>query len=90
MNKSELIADISVKTKMTKQDVGLVIEHFVTNVTQCLQSGEQVQLLGFGTFETRKRPEKMGRNPRTGQPVQIPERTAVVFRPGKILKSAVE
>lgn len=90
MNKTELIADISVKTKMTKQDVGLVIDHLMADITQSLQSGEPVQILGFGTFETRIRQGKMGRNPKTGEPVEIPDKTAVVFRPGKLLKSAVE
>lgn len=90
MNKSELIADVSQKTKLTKRDVGQVVDHIMNDIVECLTAGEKVQLLGFGTFETRMRVGKTGRNPRTGEPVEIPERMVVAFRPGKMLKQEIK
>ncbi|GGA52241.1 DNA-binding protein HU [Kroppenstedtia guangzhouensis] len=90
MNKNELINNIAQKSGMTKKDVETVINGFLEEVTQALGSGEKVQLIGFGTFETRKRSSRSGRNPQTGAVIEIPESTVPAFKAGTRLKEAVK
>ncbi|MFC4075531.1 HU family DNA-binding protein [Salinithrix halophila] len=90
MNKQELIDRISKKSGMTKKDVEAVLNGFVDEVTGALGSGERVQLIGFGTFETRKRSSRSGRNPQTGQTITIPESNVPAFKAGSKLKEAVK
>lgn len=89
MNKSELITSMAEKSKMTKKDVEIVLKAFIETVEETLETGEKVQLVGFGTFETRKRAARIGRNPKTKEEIQIPESTAPVFKPGKEFKERV-
>ena len=65
MNKSELITSIAEKSKLTKKDAEAMLKGFIESVEETLEKGDKVQLVGFGTFETRKRAARVGRNPRT-------------------------
>jgi len=89
VNKSELIASISEKSKLTKKDAEAVLKAFIESVEETLEKGDKVQLVGFGTFETRKRAARVGRNPRTKEEITIPESTVPVFKAGKEFKDKV-
>ncbi|PTX55246.1 DNA-binding protein HU-beta [Melghirimyces profundicolus] len=90
MNKNDLINNIAKKSGMTKKDVETVVNGFLDEVTHALETGEKVQLIGFGTFETRKRSSRSGRNPQTGAAIKIPESTIPAFKAGSKLKDAVK
>lgn len=90
MNKTELIGEVSAKTGMTKKDVEKVINAFFATIEGALKSGDKVQLIGFGTFEVRDRQARKGRNPQTGQEIDIPAAKVPAFKAGKALKDAVE
>lgn len=75
---------------MTKKDVETVVNNFLDEITRALEAGEKVQLIGFGTFETRKRSGRTGRNPQTGAAMEIPESIVPAFRAGSRLKEAVK
>jgi DNA-binding protein HU-beta len=90
MNKQDLINSISEKSGMTKKDVEAVLNSFLGEVTDALSAGEKVQLIGFGTFETRKRSARVGRNPQTGATLPIPESKVPAFKAGNKLKEAVK
>lgn len=89
MNKSELILAVAEKTGMTKKDCEKVIASCLDTVAEALAQGGKVQLVGFGSFEVKERQARMGRNPQTGEPVEIPAAKAPVFKAGKALKDAV-
>ncbi len=89
MNKSELIAAIAAKTGETKKDAEATLNAFVDVVRQTLVKGEKVQLVGFGSFEVRKRAARKGRNPQTKEEIKIPASKAPVFKAGKALKDEV-
>ncbi|MCC8150549.1 MAG: HU family DNA-binding protein [Lachnospiraceae bacterium] len=89
MNKTELIAAMVEKTELPKQDVEKALAAFTATVTDALQNGDRVQLVGFGTFETVDRPERIGKNPRTGEQMTIAASKAPKFKAGKALKDAV-
>lgn len=90
MNKSELIASIAEKSNLSKADAGRALDAFVETVTEALSEREKVQLVGFGTFDTRDRKAREGRNPRDPkQTIHIPKSVAPVFKAGKNLKDAV-
>lgn len=90
MNKTELVTNIAQKSGMTKKDVELVINGLLDEITGALSSGDKVQFVGFGTFETRKRASRSGRNPQTGAVINIPETTVPAFKAGNKLKEAVK
>jgi DNA-binding protein HU-beta len=94
MNKSELVQALANATDMTKADAQRTIDAlFHTKegiITKTLKKGDRVQITGFGTFETRKRKARTGRNPRTGEEIKIGPTTSPSFRPGKALKDAVK
>ncbi|HZG55800.1 HU family DNA-binding protein [Paenibacillus sp.] len=90
MNKQDLINSISEKSGLTKKDVESVLNSFLGEVTDALSSGDKVQLIGFGTFETRKRSARTGRNPQTGATLQISESKVPAFKAGNKLKEAVK
>jgi DNA-binding protein HU-beta len=90
MNKTDLINNISEKNGLTKRDVETVINGFLAEVTEALSNGDKVQLIGFGTFETRKRSGRVGRNPQTGEDINIPESTVPAFKAGNKLKEAIK
>ena len=89
MNKSDLIAAIAAKTGDTKKNAEASLNAFVEAVTESLKKGDKVQLVGFGSFEVRKRAARKGRNPQTKEEIKIPASKAPVFRAGKALKDVV-
>ena len=89
MNKTELIDALAKETGVSKKDTGALLDAFVKTVTEELAKKEKVQLVGFGTFETRERAARTGRNPQTGAELKIAATTAPAFKPGKALKDAV-
>lgn len=90
MNKTDLINNIAAKSGLTKKDVETVLNGFLGEVTNALAKGEKVQLIGFGTFETRKRSGRVGRNPQTGKAINIPASKVPAFKAGNKLKEAVK
>ena len=89
MNKAELIEAISKDTSLSKKDVDAVIKSFTSIVSETLQKKESVQLIGFGTFETSEREARTGRNPATGESIEIAASTVVKFKAGSGLKEKV-
>ncbi|HOA81511.1 MAG TPA: HU family DNA-binding protein [Defluviitaleaceae bacterium] len=90
MNKSELIQSMAEKTGLTKADAERALNAFTSTVEEALVNGDKVQLVGFGSFEVRKRAAREGRNPQNPEEViQIPAKNAPVFKAGKTLKEAV-
>jgi len=89
MNKSDLIAAMSAKTGKTKKESEEALEAFMASVTESLKKGDKVQLVGFGSFEVRKRAARKGRNPQTKEEIKIPASNAPVFKAGKALKELV-
>ena len=89
MNKSDLIAAIAAKTGETKKDAEATLNAFIDVVTETLVKGDKVQLVGFGSFEVRKRSARKGRNPQTKEEIKIPASKAPVFKAGKALKDLV-
>jgi DNA-binding protein HU-beta len=89
MNKSDLVDAVAAATNEGKSKVAALLEAVLGHISAALQKGEKVTLPGFGTFETRKRQARSGRNPRTGAPVKIAATTAPVFKAGATLKGTV-
>ena len=89
MNKSDLIAAMAAKTGDTKKGAEATLNAFIDVVTESLAKGEKVQLVGFGSFEVRKRAARKGRNPQTKEEIKIPASKAPVFKAGKALKDLV-
>ena len=89
MNKSELIAAIATKTGEAKKDAEATLNAFINVVSETLAKGDKVQLVGFGSFEVRKRAARKGRNPQTKEEIKIPASKAPVFKAGKALKDLV-
>ena len=89
MNKSELIAAMAAKTGETKKSAEANLNAFIEIITEALVKGEKVQLVGFGSFETRKKAARKGRNPRTKEEIKIPASKAPAFKAGKALKDMV-
>jgi len=90
VNKSELIGAVAQKAGLTKKDTEKAINSFIEVVQEALAGGDTVAILGFGTFLARERSAREGRNPRTGEPIQIPAARVPVFRPGRGLRDAVK
>ena len=89
MNKAELITSMAEKSQLTKKDAETALKAFIDSVQEALENGEKVQLVGFGTFETRERAAREGRNPRTKETITIPASTVPVFKAGKEFKDRV-
>jgi len=89
MNKAQLIDAVADTTDISKASASRAVESVLDIITGSLKNGDSVTLVGFGTFTTRKRAARSGRNPRTGATIQIPASTLPVFKPGKALKDAV-
>ena len=89
MNKAELITSMAEKSQLTKKDAEAALKAFIDSVQEALEGGDKVQLVGFGTFETRDRADREGRNPRTKETINIPASTVPVFKAGKEFKERV-
>ncbi len=89
MNKTELVAAIAEKAELTKKDSEKALSAFIEVVNEELAKGEKVQLVGFGTFSVTDRPARQGRNPSTGDTIQIAASRAPKFKAGKALKDSV-
>ena len=89
MNKLELINAMAEKTGLSKKDCAKALDAFTGSVEDALKAGDKVSLIGFGSFEVKGRPERIGRNPRTKEEVKIPASKAPVFKAGKALKDAL-
>lgn len=89
MTKTELIDKVADKTKLTKKASAKAIDAMVSAISSALVKGNKVQLVGFGSFEVKKREARKGRNPQTGAEIKIPARKVPVFRAGKALKESV-
>ena len=89
MNKTELVAEIAEKANTSKKETEVVLRAFTDVVTEQLKKGEKIQLVGFGTFEVSERSARTGRNPQTGEEMQIAASKAPKFKAGKALKDAI-
>jgi DNA-binding protein HU-beta len=89
MNKSELIDSIADHADISKAKAGMALDGMVSAITGALKNGDTVSLIGFGTFSVRDRAARMGRNPRTGEEIQIKASRNPAFKAGKALKDAV-
>ena len=89
MNKSDLVAIVAEKMGATKREAEVSLNAVVEAITESLVKGEKIQLVGFGSFEIRKRAARKGRNPQTKEEIRIPASKAPVFKAGKAFKDAV-
>ena len=89
MNKAELINAVAAAADVSKKDAEAVIVATVDAITQALSEGERVQLVGFGSFEVKKREERVGRNPKTNEEIKIPASKVPAFKAGKALKDTI-
>ena len=92
MTKADLVEQVAeaIGPGITRKECALVVDGFLNAVKQALAQGEGIEIRGFGTFKVRQRKARMARNPRTGEPVQVPARKAPVFKPSKHLRARVE
>jgi len=89
MNKTELVAKVAELTNLTKKDAGKAVEATIEAISQALAANDNVQIIGFGSFEVRERAARKGRNPQTGVEIDIPASKVPAFKPGKALKDSV-
>ncbi len=89
MNKTELIAAVAEQASITKKDAEKAIAAVIDSITNAMAEGDKVQLVGFGTFEVRARDARKGKNPRTGEIIDIPASKVPAFKAGKALKDIV-
>lgn len=89
MNKGELIEAVAAAADLTKADATKAVEAFVDTVTRALKKGDQVAIVGFGSFSVKSRAARQGRNPKTGATIDIPASRVPGFKAGKALKDAV-
>lgn len=89
-NKADIINRVADKTDLTKKDATAAVEALFEVVTESLAEGDRVQVIGFGSFEVRDRAARKGRNPQTGEEIQIPATKVPAFKAGKALKDAVK
>ncbi len=89
MNKNELIDSMAAEAGMTKTDTAKALDAFVAAVTKALKKGDEVRLVGFGTFAVSKRAATTARNPRTGETIKVPAKKQAKFKAGKTLQDSV-
>jgi DNA-binding protein HU-beta len=89
MNKTELINQVAELSELSKKDATKAVEAVFDTILEALKNGDKVQLIGFGNFEVRERAARKGRNPQTGEEIEIPASKVPAFKPGKALKDAV-
>jgi len=89
VNKNDLVASVAESSGLSKADAGKAVDSVLDNITSSLQSGNEIRLVGFGTFSVAQRKATTGRNPQTGATIQIPASKQPKFKAGKALKDAV-
>ena len=89
MTKAELIDEVSRVVEMTRKDSEVIVEAIFISVVQALHSGDKIEIRGFGSFRTRRRQPRVGRNPKTGARVDVPAKRIPYFKPSKELKDLV-
>ncbi|MBQ2664735.1 MAG: HU family DNA-binding protein [Clostridia bacterium] len=89
MNKTELVAAVAAKAELSKKDAEKAVAAVTASIGEALKKGDKVQLVGFGTFEVRKREARTGKNPRTGETIKIKASKVPAFKAGKALKDSV-
>jgi DNA-binding protein HU-beta len=90
MNKSELINKVAETSELSKKDATKAVDAVFDAISEALQGGDKVQLVGFGNFEVRERSARKGRNPQTGDEIEIPASKIPAFKPGKALKDGIQ
>ncbi len=90
MNKTELIAKVAETTELTKKDATKAVDAVLDAIAEALKEGDKVQLIGFGNFEVRERAARKGRNPQTGEEIEIASSKIPAFKPGKQLKDSIK
>ena len=90
MNKTELVKAVSTQAELTQKDAAKVVDALLETISNTLAKEEKIQLIGFGTFEVRDRAARKGRNPQTGEEIDIAASKVPAFKPGKELKEAVK
>jgi len=89
MNKAEFIEAVAGASDLSRADAGRAVDAVISTITRALKKGDSITLVGFGTFDVRKRAARTGRNPRTGEEISIAASMNPGFKPGKALKDAV-
>ncbi|MCQ6266036.1 HU family DNA-binding protein [Fictibacillus sp. WQ 8-8] len=90
MNKTDLVNTVSEQTQLSKKDATKAVDAVFEAIAETLKEGDKVQLIGFGNFEVRERAARKGRNPQTGQEIEIAASKVPAFKPGKALKDALK
>ncbi|MBM7645299.1 DNA-binding protein HU-beta [Scopulibacillus daqui] len=90
MNKTDLINAVAESAQLSKKDATAAVDAVFQHIADALKEGSKVQLIGFGNFEVRERSARKGRNPQTGEEIDIPASKVPAFKPGKALKDAVK
>ena len=86
MTKAELVEEVANQSDLTKKDAEVIVQTVLDSITESLQRGEKIELRGFGSFRIRNRGARVGRNPKTGEKVEVPPTRIPYFKPGKELK----
>jgi integration host factor subunit beta len=89
MTKAELVEDVARAAELTKKDAERLVEIVFESIIETLNQGEKIELRGFGSFRVRERGARRGRNPKTGDPVDIPAKRVPYFKPGKEMKELI-
>lgn len=89
MIKADLVNKIAQELNVSKQEAETGVNLFFQSIKEALQNGEEIELRGFGSFRFRQRGARSGRNPRTGDPVQVPPKKVLYFKPSKLLKNLI-
>lgn len=89
MTKADIVEQVSVEAEMTKKDAEQLVEIVFDSIIEALNKGDKVELRGFGSFRTRQRGARKGRNPKSGDSVEIPAKRVAYFKPGKELKEVI-
>jgi integration host factor subunit beta len=89
MTKAELVEEVARAAELTKKDSEVIVDEVFKSIISSLNSGEKIELRGFGSFRVRERGPRRGRNPKTGDPVDIPAKRVPYFKPGKFLKEMI-
>lgn len=90
MNKTELIAKVAELSELTKKDATKAVDAIFNAIADSLKTGDKVQIIGFGNFEVRERAARKGRNPQTGEEIEIAASKVPAFKPGKALKDGIK